>query len=242
MTTLLPKPKIAVELAAVKREAATAAAFLVPKINALVIDSPIRYAEADSYLTKLRGVRAKFKGMVDDILKPLNQARNATLAMGHEVDDPLKAAEDRVRLGMQEFKRKELAAQRAEELKQQEEAQRLRVEASKKEAAESKARTEQMRQKLAAQREELETKADVIEATPIAPAVQVKGSGTRVTKKPVVKDLLQLLKGVVKGDVPIEVITVNIVDIRAYYRQMPDEVAQWPGVVIEEDVQIVGRG
>lgn len=242
MTMLLPKPKIAVELAAVKQQAVTTAAFLVPKINALVIDSPIRYAEADSYLAKLRGVRAKFKGMVDDILKPLNQARNAALAMGHEVDDPLKAAEGRVRLGMQEFKRKELAAQRAEEQKQQEEAQRLREEASKKEAAESKARTEQMRQKLAAQREELETKADVIEATPVAPAVQVKGSGTRVTKKPVVTDIKALLQGIFSGEVPEDVISVSLLELRSHYRQNPAAVAQWPGVDIVEDVQIVGRG
>lgn len=239
---MVTAPKIDSELALARREAAAATQVILPKIDALIVDSAIKFAQADSYLSSVRALRKKFKGLVDDILKPLNVARNAALALGHELDDPLEIAEDKIRLGMQEFKRKELAAQRAEEQRQQEEAQRLRLEASRKEAAEVKARTEKMREKLAAQRIELETQAAVVEATPIAPTVQVKNSGTRVTKKPVVKDMLQLLKGIVAGGVPLEMVTVSVVDLRAYYRQMPDEVAKWPGVDIIEDVQIVGRG
>ena len=36
-------------------------------------------------------------------------------------------------------------------------------------------------------------------------------------------------------------ITVNMVRVRAYYKEDPEAVKMFPGVVIEDDIQIVGR-
>src|SRR5207244_1200708 len=107
--------------------------------------------------------------------------------------------------------------------------------------------TPQLRGRLEAQAARAEQAA--IEVAQQAPTegVRADSSTTRPVEKVRIDNLIHFLQGVVDGYVPEDCIGDPKVMERVqtmlnlYYKQDPDGMAAWPGIVIEDDIQIVGR-
>ena len=229
------KKQLAAELEAINQQMTP----IVRQTTTLEVTDAQSYALADALLAKITAARKVAKERMGKIINPLKEALKEAQDLLKEVTHPLDTAEESLRDGMGEFKRLERAKEREEQEKREAEAAKLRAEAVRKQQAELKARTQAMRDRLAQQRAELETQADLTEAAPVAPKVQVAHSNTRIVKNAVVENWTMFLMAVVAGKIPLDTVSF---DLRGHYRADPEGVEKWPGVKIEEDVQIVQRG
>lgn len=230
-----PKQQLSKELEVIKLETAP----VVTQASALLIQTPQQYALADSLLSKIVTARKGIKTRLSKILDPLKEALKEMQGLMGEVDNPLATAEITVRERMKGFKMEELRQEQERLRLKQAEEDRLRREARAKEEAAAKAKTDTMKKRLEAQAAELETKADLVDAAPITAPVKVAHSSTRTVKVAVVEDLGAVLQGVLAGEIPEEVVAVDLTRVRAYLKAQPLYVAKWPGIKIVDDIQVV---
>lgn len=231
-----------INVEATKREVAISTAPVILRAKALQVTDAPSYALADALLSRLRDARKQVKARIATVLDPINQARAAILTLSHDLDDPLEAAELRIRTGMQEFKRLEMRQAQEAERRRQEEEEALRKEAADKHMKQLAAKTEPMRQRLAAQRAELEEKADNVVAAPVLPPVKAAHSSTRTVKKWRVTNEIALLREAAdpEGSVPENVMMVDPSILNQWLKEAPEVLATWPGVELYDDVVIVG--
>jgi hypothetical protein len=231
-----------INVEATKREVAISTAPVILRAKALTVTDAPSYAQADALLLRLRDARKQVKARIATVLDPINQARAAILALSHDLDDPLEAAEQRIRVGMQEFKRLEMRQAQEAERKRQAEEEALRMEAADKHMRELAAKTEPMRQRLAAQRAELEEKADNVVAAPVLPPVKAAHSSTRTVRKWRVTDEVALLRAAadLDSDVPENAMMADPAILNQWLKEYPEELAKWPGIEIFDDIVIVG--
>jgi hypothetical protein len=224
-------------------KAEQAVSTLVPRAQSVTVTDEASYQLADSLLARISTARADWKADTATVLDPINAARTAAMELRAKYDGPLKLGEDRLREGMRQFRLSEnRRIQQEEEKKRQEQLRQDREAEEKRQAAEN-ARTPQMKGKLLAEAARLEERADLTAAAPISRPVQAAHSGQRVTRKCRMKDgqWRQILKGILDGVIPADVVSIQDSTINAYFKSAPAEVSQWPGVEVFDDVDIVRR-
>jgi hypothetical protein len=229
------------EIAAVQQEVKELTAPIIPRIRILKIIDANTLAQADSFLSKICSARKVIEVRLKRILDPLNEARNEVLNLRREMDAPLLQLEAELREGMKDYRMLEIRKEREAEEKRLQERRRIEAEAAKKLAQENAAKTEAMRKRLAAQREELEAKAVEVTAAPLAPPVTLMNSGTRTERRVRITDRKAFLAAVVAGEVPDDVITIDMSTLERYRKMNEALVKSWPGTDIQEDVIIVRR-
>lgn len=230
-------PQLNKELELVRQETAP----VIARAASLTVESAQDYAVADSFLTKLVDARKRIKTRLAKIIDPIKEALKEAQSLLKEADTPLEQSELLVRQRMRDFKLEEAQQARLEEQKRLDAAADLQRQADAKALAESKATTQQMKDKLAAQRADLEAQATVTAAAPAPTLAKAVGSTTRTIKVPVVKDMKVVLAAIVAGKIPLEVAEINFGVIRAHYRSLPSWVAKWPGIEMQDDIQIVKK-
>lgn len=209
--------------------------------NLEVVDAE-SYAETDALLGRIQGARRKWSDRIEKIIRPIRDGLNELYALNREVDRPLEALEKGVKEKMRLFKVEEQRQLQAAQQERDAEAERIRRQAEEAAAKEANARTNAMRNRLAAKREELEQAAAEVEAQELPEAVRGQASSTRPVKKWKVTNLPKFLHAITDGKgIPIEMIILNVPTINKYFKEHPEQVAEWPGIEVFDDVQIIGR-
>lgn len=230
------------QLVKIRDEGLALASPLQQAITALdVVDAP-SYELADALLSRIRLARKRWKERVEPIIRPIKAGLDALYALNRDIDTPLANGEAAVKGKMRDYKLLEAQRAREEQMAKEREAQRLRDEAEAKERAAATARTAKMREALTEKARAIAAQAEDVETAPLSAApVLVERSTTRIVRKPTVTDVQAFARGIGAGLIPAECVAVVNKMLVDCYRQDPGTVAQWPGVVIVEDVQIVGR-
>lgn len=211
------------------------------------IDSPAELAVADelfgriqkarkTWKTKMYGTTAK-PGPIPSIRSGLDQL----YALNREVDGPLEKLETSVETIMKSYHLRLLKEKQEEEAakkRREEESQRVLEELERKKAL---LKTPQAQAKVEAQILEVAAEIDEIQQEEVTEQPEMANSTGRPRKVPTVLSVSDVCQGIVDGVIPEDLVTVNMVRLRAYYKEDPESVALFPGIELQDDVTIVGR-
>jgi len=209
------------------------------------IESEDDYKTADGIFGRIKQARKTWKAKMYGTpakLGPIPSVRaglEALYELNREIDRPLEELENQVEKEMKAFKLRELRALQEAEAERQRKEQEAIEALAELERKKALLKTPAARAKVQEQMEEIaET---ITEAE--APAEKVKGQASedRSFKTPKVDDMLSFCAGIAEGLIPVECVQLMISKVQAAYRLDPEKVAEWPGVIITDDVQIKGR-
>lgn len=224
-----------------KSEVLTALLPLTAQVANLVIEDADGLLFADNLLGRIRQARKGwgtiFSRIQERTIKPIRGGLEELYQLNRDVDGPAEKLEKAVKGKMDAYRMEEARLARVAEQEQQ----RLIAAADAKEKAAEDARTSQMRGKLQAQAAVLQqTAAAKIADTPM-PVVGLH-SASRTVEKWRVPDLMEFAKAVVRGDIPLDKLAVDIKAMDLWWKDDPDTVRQLdPVVEIYDDIKTVGR-
>jgi hypothetical protein len=227
------------ELERVRLESAIASP-LVKQAEGLTVKTARELADADEIRHRLDQHKKAIIARLEKIISPVYTSLQELYKLRREMTDPLDKADKIISDKMRVYHRLEAEriAEEKAEIEAAAEKERNRAEELRRKA--EIAKTPQMQARLATQAAEKDSKAAEIEETEVE-KTHVMHSKTRTVKKPVVGDMSALIKAVAAGEVPEDLLTVNAVVLTSYWREDPDLVAQFPGIKIAEDIQVVRR-
>lgn len=230
-------------LGPVKQEGLSLLTPLEPLIKGLTITDEDSYLQADQLLGRIRTSKARWLLRIGKILDPARVVYDEARALRDEVAKPLEKYEQLVKAEMLAFKREEQRLIAESRLYAEREAQRLADEAEALEKKKAAARTKPMVSRIAAKLQANTAAQEAIEQKPEPVIARGVSSGTRTILKVRVRDSMQLLRALVEGETPIDVLDLQL--DTAYLTQMLKEnraaVESWPGLEVYEDIRIVGR-
>ncbi len=236
-TEIIPRA----EVVKATREMMATTGPVVTTATSLIVRDSDSYAVADGLLKQIRAARKTVDARLGTIINPIRSGLDSLYTLRTELDTPLKNAEDQVKGKMKAFQILE-----DERLREGLKLRALEIEKAKQEAA--KLEEKAAKATRPSVKTVLEGKADAAvervleaQAVTVAPAPKGTSSSVRKIRRPVIKNLSELVRAAVDGQVPIDIIDINMQAVRAYFRDSPDIVTQWPGVDIIEEVLIVGR-
>lgn len=232
---------VVVEKAKVQAEGLALISPLQRIVEELVVETADDYLQADQIFGRVKQARRTWGERMERIIRPIRAGLDELYTLNREVDKPLAALESAVEVKMKAFKEIEAREISEAERKRFEEQEKLRREIEEKTRREEAARTNQMREKLAKARKESEEKLTTNQLQPEPEAVRGISSSTRNRKIVRVVDKMAFLTGIVEELVHISMVQVDQPTINKYFKENPTVVAEWPGIVIEDDIQIVGR-
>lgn len=230
------------EIAGLQKEIATITGPFIPRIKVLKIVDVDSLAQADGFLTRIHEARKLIESKIKKVLDPLNEARNELLGLKREMDNPLAQLEEQLRDGMKQYRLEEARKAREEEEARRKEAERIEREARQKALAAEAAKSQSMKTRLTNQAQELEAKAVEVVSAPVSSPTVLMGSGTRTVRKVSITDRKALLKSILSGEVPDDIITFDMGVLERYRRMDEETVKSWKGISIVEDIEIVRRG
>lgn len=200
------------------------------------------YLQADQMLGQVQRVKRAWADRMERIIRPIRKGLDEIYSLNRDGAKPLDERETYIKTVMKSLKLREnrLIAE-AEAIKREEE-DRLRREAEEKARKAQTAQTPQMAGRLAAQATRLEQQAETVAAIDTPLAVRGMASSSAAIKVARVVDLPSFLLGVAEGTIPESVLEIKPGVIQRLYTQDPRTVAGWPGLVIEDDIAIRGRG
>lgn len=218
---------------------------LTSRVDDLTIQTDEDYELADAVLGQINDLRkgwGKIWTVIQEkTIKPIRQGLEGLYEIDRRVEKPAEALAKRLRDKMTAYQREKLAIQQRQEQQEREERERLEREAERKRQQAEQAKTPQLRGRLESQATQLEEKATAVQSSGF---YQTMPTGTRSAPrrgKKVEYTLDDLLVGIIEGDIPPSMITVNVADIMAQWKLDPEKVEKWPGVKIVDDVNVVGR-
>lgn len=218
------------------------------KKDALTVQSiktEVAYLKADAILGRIRLARKTWGVVWDRIqeksIKPIREGLEELYTLNRSVDGPMELMETTIKKEMKAFKVRELEAINEARRKQEQETARLQREAEEKERQAAAARTPQMKGKLVAAAQKLTAQADMARETAPPMAVQGGSSSTRSKKAWRVDDMATFIAAVADGTLPEDALMVCKTAMDQYFKDDPEGMTVWPGVVVYDDVQIVGR-
>lgn len=215
------------------------------------IDTPAELAVADELFGRVQKARKAWKlKMYGTEAKPgpipaIRSGLDQLYALNREVDKPLEDLENRVEKQMKAYhlrvwKEKQEAEQ--EQQAREAEARRVLEELEARKAAlktpAAKAKLEEQILEVAAEIEEMGQEEE--EET----APESANSMARPKKVPAVTgSVSDICQGILDGVIPEDLVTVNMVKLRAYYKEDPTALALWKvyGIELQDDMNIVGR-
>jgi hypothetical protein len=214
---------------------------LKSEVLSLEIQDEEGYQMADILLSRVMTARKTWLGRINPIVKPIYDSLQLLYALRGDFDDPMKEYEAAIKGKMKTYKLEE-----ARQLRIAEDARLKKIDddrraAEEKQAKADAAKTKGMKQKLETQAAALIQNAEILEVGGPAQGATATHSTVRSKKKAEVTDLVALLKGIIAGKVPDDLISINQVELNSAYRIDAEEVASWPGITIVDDINISGR-
>lgn len=251
VTTLLPTT----ELTKTRQQILAMVPPLRSEVDLLTVKTEEDYQTASTLLARILASKrwwlqgdqtGKWKG-IDAIIKPFREGLDGLYDLKNDGLKPHELMEGDVKAKMREFKLAEQKRLTDERLAREKEERRLQQEIDAKQARIDAAKTAKMREKLIGQQMEMQQEQKTVTSTKTAP-VKAVGSAARTVKKPVIKDFLPFVLGVIAlqdgpddETVPLDLLQVNPIRLAQMWKNNPDLVAQLPGVDVIEDVIIAGR-
>lgn len=226
------------------------------EVDLLTVKTEEDYQTASALLTRILASKrwwlqgdpaGKWKG-IDAIIKPFREGLDGLYELKNDGLKPHEVMEADVKSKMKDYKLAETKRLADEKEARDAEARRIQQEIDAKQARIDAAKTPKMREKLIGQQMEMQQAQKTVVSTRSAP-VKAAGSAARTVKKPVIKDFLPFVMGIIalqdgrddEEGVPLDLLQVNPVRLAQLWKENPDLVAQLPGVEIENDVVIAGR-
>lgn len=213
-----------------------------------VIESDEQYQMADALFGRVKQARKQWKlRMYGTATKPgpiplIRRGLDDLYQLNRDVDGPLAQLEAAIEQPMKQFmlaKFREQQEQERAKREAEEEAERtLQALLAKQDALKTPAAKERIQEQI---NEAEQSYIDVV-SQPVEDLPAAISSTAKAKKVPRVVDLSAFIKGIVSGDVPEDCVTVVASKLRDYFKEDPEAVAAMPGVVIEDDIQISGRG
>lgn len=250
-TPSLPQPA---ELAKTRTTMLATLPPLQAEVQGLTVTTDEEYQYADHLLTRVRASRAwwlegdpnpksKWRG-INQIIKPFYEGLQGLYELRTEGSKPHDEMEAYVKGQMKAFKVAEatrLAEERQAKYEEEVRLQKAIEDAKRKEDA---AKTVQTRTNIIEKRMNLEQqKRDIEKEVPTA--VKAARSSARTIRKPVVKDFIAFVTGIVAladdESVPLDLLMVNTTRLAQLWKDNPELVAQLPGIEIESEIVIAGR-
>lgn len=242
------------ELADAQRQGLSLIPPLQAETDLLKVDTEEDYHNADLLLTRIRTAKStwldgstapavKWRG-IQAIIKPIYDGLQGLYELRSLVSTPLDKMEETVKEGMKGYKKLEAARVAKEKaVKAEEDRKRqAKIDAEALKLANAKtvqAKTAIVGRQMALQAEQKAAKKD----KPVA--VKAAGSSSRTTKKPVIKNFEEFVRGVLAlkdGDlITLDLLQVNPAQFQHLWLSEPELMAQLPGVEIESDIVIAGR-
>lgn len=222
-----------IEMERTKKQALTTSKPLLNQALSVIITSEETYQQADKIRSQIKIARETFWDRVQELINPAKETYDKLLGFRHELCDPLDDADKHITAKMKQYQLVEIEKER----KAKQERKKIEREAEEKRKAAEAAKTPAMQIRLEKQAEILETKAEAKAYVP----VKGESSGTRTVEKWRVKDLKDLLRGIVAGDIPEDVIEVRAASVNMYIRLDKAAVKQFPGLEFYNDVEIVSK-
>lgn len=214
---------------------------IVGMTASLIIVDNTSYAVADSLLKRVREARKVAEKRLNTIIDPIRSGLDSLYALRTELTSPLNKAEEDIKGKMKTFQLEEINRAEKEQQIKEREAEKARQEAAKLEEKAALATRKSVKSVLESKADLALEKALEVEAQIVAPPPRGVSSSVRKVRKATVTNLLELVQAVASGEVPLDILTPDLVMLRSYYKSDPEVVAGWPGVEIVEDVSIVGR-
>lgn len=213
------------------------------------IDTPGELAVADELFGRIQKARKTWKlKMYGTPAKPgpipaIRSGLDQLYALNREVDGPLEKLETSVETIMKSYHLRLLREKQEEEAakrRREEEAQRVLEELERKKAA---LKTPQAKAKLEEQILEVAAEIDEIQQEEATEQPEMANSTGRPKKVPTVLSISDVCQGILDGAVPEDLVTVNMVKLRAYLKEDPLLANIWKayGIELVDDVTIVGR-
>lgn len=225
----------------VKAEGLTIVSGVEARVQGLTITDSDDYLSADALLGFIQNARKTWKGKIEPAIRPIRQGLDALYELNRSMDRPLELAEAHVKRLMKDFKLEEARQLQAEKDERDRlEREKLREAEERRRAAEQAA-TPQAKGRLLAQADRLEEVAQAIAEQPTNTATAGSHSSDRRRKKVRIISHGALLKGILDGYVPGDVVEVNQTRLNAYFKDDPEGMQAWPGVEVYDDIDIIGR-
>lgn len=220
-------------------------------VDTLRVKTQEDYLNADTILGRIRTARKSWGGVWDNIqaktIKPIRAGLDALYETNRTIDGPLDVMETRVKSLMQAFKNEEARQLRLVEQERVREEQRLLQEAQAlADKVAAKPLTSLARGRLVDRMDSIEAQIQAVnqEATDIkASAVRGSSSSTRAIKAWKMTELADVLQGILDGTIPDSVVMLDTVYINRSFKGPDGQelVGSWPGFVVVDETQIVGR-
>lgn len=246
LTQAIARAKMPPSLVKVKVEGTKLVSPLKEAVDELVITSPEEYQGADELLASIRRARRAWEDKIEPILKPLREAKSAADALNREIDRPMGELEAKVKDKMADFKEHEAPELAAEQRRIDDAQANIQAQLEETSAKELAAKTKQMRDRLAQKREQLEERAEEVEQER---PVETKASHSTVRHVPkwrLIENkqtpaILIILKAILAGQIPPEVIMLDNSYINKVHLIQRDMMKAWPGFELYEETIIAGR-
>lgn len=219
---------------------------LTQEVNELKVTDDKSYQYADALLGRIIASKKVWapvwERLMEKTVQPIRSGLENLYAMNREIEKPHDALETKVKDIMKEFKTEEARQIAEANRKRDEEAARLQREADEKLRQAQQARTPQLKGRLEASAQRITEAATAVVEREAPQRVMGKASSTRTKKIPSVPDRKPFLRGILSGAIPDDCWVIDAKRLVEYYKEEPDVVKEWPGVVIIDDITIVGRG
>lgn len=236
MAPVIPVPEQ--NLVKARAEAITTIGPLRGLADTLVIETEEDYIAADGDLQRISKARRWWDAKANEIISPARKVLDLLYDLRNEFSKPLEADEKTIKGKMVDFKTRERNQLRIAEEKRQEDIRKTRELAEEKERKAAAARTKPMQTKLAIQAAELQQVVAMQEVAGPAEEVKAEGSSVRSKKVAQVKDLKAMLAGIISGEIPDDIISINQTELNTAYRLEAAIVAAWPGIEIVDEITI----
>lgn len=208
---------------------------------AMIVTCGVEYQDASLLRANLQNAQKAIEERLDKIIRPSYEALQSLYELKRELTKPIVDATGQLTGQMRQFKLLEARKIQEEETARKLAEQALIREAEEKMRAAERAKTPQMQSRMKTQATTLATRAQEVALTPTEAPVKAVGSTVRKYKRVEITDFAKLIKGVASGDVPEDVLEVNMGRLGEYLKLDEKAVADMPGVAIIEDIRIVGK-
>jgi hypothetical protein len=234
------KPNL--ELVKTKTEIQKMALPIVAQAKFLQVVDNNSFMLADTLRSQIKKAQKTIKDRLAVIIRPAYETLQALYTFQKELIDPLEEADVMITSRMKTYKTEEsrrISEENRVFIEKQEALAREREEAERRLA---EAKNKHVAAHAIKQMQKVEEKMEAV--APVTAPVAAISSGTRTVKKWRVTNLKELLKAIVSGEIPEDIIQINESAFNAYFRADDADktaIKGWPGIKVYDDVLIVSK-
>ena len=225
----------------IKQEGLALISPLEQAVSCLAVTTPDEYDVADGMLLRITAAERKWLDKIDPIIGPIRKGLDALYDLKNEVWNPLKRMQTTVRQKMKDFKLEEKRQLERAEEQHQADKRSLDQAIAKAVSQAALAKTQAQKAVLTKAAQVLEERAEVLAEQPAPKPIQGTATRTRTVPKWKISNKMAFIQAVAAGTIDLEFVEPHTANIEGVFRNSRDEMRDWPGITIYEDIEIVRR-